>query len=331
MYGIAAADNDVAWSVGYQGYILKTSNGGLGWGPQTSNTGASLNDVVALNASTAWAVGDSGTIVKTTDGGANWIVQTTNTSETFRRIAAYDTNNAWAVGTNGVILHTTNGGTTYVFHLRHGVMFQPPVSRELTAADVKYSFERMMKLPLAPATYFYVGVKGAPAFQAGKAKDISGVKVIDKYTVEFDLSEPDPAFLNAYTMWFGYVVAKEWVQKWGNRAVARHPLGTGPFIFDHWTPGREVVLKKNPSYWDKGKPYLDELKFVFSLSPSTALLKLEQEGYIASEWGASENNRKAKYYRLTKAGRKQLEKETQDWEQMTAILARFFSAGKESV
>src|SRR5512140_2962240 len=50
-----------------------------------------------------------------------------------------------------------------------------------------------------------------------------------------------------------------------------------------------------------------------------ALLKLEQEGYIASEWGVSDNNRKAKYYRLTKAGRTQLAKETQDWEQMTAI------------
>jgi transcriptional regulator len=60
-----------------------------------------------------------------------------------------------------------------------------------------------------------------------------------------------------------------------------------------------------------------------------ALLKLEQEGYIDSEWDVSENNRKAKYYRLTRAGRKQLEKETQDWEQMTAILARFLSPGKE--
>jgi oligopeptide transport system substrate-binding protein len=170
----------------------------------------------------------------------------------------------------------TNDGTTYVFHLRQGVMFHPPVSREMTADDVKYSFERMMKLPLAPATYFYIGVKGAEEFQAGKAKEITGVKVIDKYTVEFDLSAPDPAFLSAYTMWFGYVVAKEWVEKWGNRAVARHPLGTGPFIFDHWTPGREVVLKKNPDYWDKGKPYLDEIKFVFSVTPSTALLRLER-------------------------------------------------------
>jgi len=54
-----------------------------------------------------------------------------------------------------------------------------------------------------------------------------------------------------------------------------------------------------------------------------ALLKLEQEGYIASEWGTSDNNRKAKYYKLTRAGRKQVEKEARDWEQATAILARF--------
>ena len=57
-----------------------------------------------------------------------------------------------------------------------------------------------------------------------------------------------------------------------------------------------------------------------------ALLKLEQEGYIASEWGVSENNRRAKYYRLTPAGRRQVAKETRQWEQATAILARFLSS-----
>ncbi len=56
-----------------------------------------------------------------------------------------------------------------------------------------------------------------------------------------------------------------------------------------------------------------------------ALLKLEQEGAIAAEWGVSENNRKAKFYRLTRAGRKQLAKEAQDWERATAILARFLA------
>ncbi|HEY4980189.1 MAG TPA: PadR family transcriptional regulator [Candidatus Acidoferrum sp.] len=61
-----------------------------------------------------------------------------------------------------------------------------------------------------------------------------------------------------------------------------------------------------------------------------ALLKLEQEGYISSEWGVSDNNRKANYYKLTRAGRKQLEKETQEWEQTTAILARFLSYEEET-
>src|SRR6266576_2649867 len=60
-----------------------------------------------------------------------------------------------------------------------------------------------------------------------------------------------------------------------------------------------------------------------TLYPS--LLKLEQEGYIKSEWGVSDNNRKAKFYQLTRAGRKQIEKEIYEWEQTTAILARFLN------
>jgi PadR family transcriptional regulator PadR len=60
-----------------------------------------------------------------------------------------------------------------------------------------------------------------------------------------------------------------------------------------------------------------------------ALLKLEQEGAIVSEWGVSENNRKAKFYKLTRAGRKQLQKEAQGWEQTTAIVARFLAPVEE--
>ena len=56
-----------------------------------------------------------------------------------------------------------------------------------------------------------------------------------------------------------------------------------------------------------------------------ALLKLEQEGYIASAWGVSDNNRRAKFYRLTRAGKKQLGRGAKEWEQTTEILARFLS------
>ena len=56
-----------------------------------------------------------------------------------------------------------------------------------------------------------------------------------------------------------------------------------------------------------------------------ALLKLEQEGLVASSWGISENNRRAKFYALTKAGRKQVEHETRQWEDTAAIMARFLA------
>ena len=60
------------------------------------------------------------------------------------------------------------------------------------------------------------------------------------------------------------------------------------------------------------------------------LLKLEQEGYLATEWGVSENGRKAKFYRLTRSGRRQVVKETRDWEQANAILAKFLAPEESS-
>ena len=59
-----------------------------------------------------------------------------------------------------------------------------------------------------------------------------------------------------------------------------------------------------------------------------ALLKLEQEGYVSSSWGVSDNNRRAKYYRLTRAGLKQIAREAKEWEQTTEILARFLAPGE---
>ena len=60
-----------------------------------------------------------------------------------------------------------------------------------------------------------------------------------------------------------------------------------------------------------------------------ALLKLEQEGYVRSEWTSTENNRRAKYYRLTRAGRKQLETAANEWRETAAVMARFLSLRKE--
>jgi PadR family transcriptional regulator, regulatory protein PadR len=61
-----------------------------------------------------------------------------------------------------------------------------------------------------------------------------------------------------------------------------------------------------------------------------ALMKLEQEGHISAAWGVSENNRKAKYYTLTRAGRRRLAREADEWDRTTAIINRFFSPSEET-
>jgi PadR family transcriptional regulator PadR len=61
------------------------------------------------------------------------------------------------------------------------------------------------------------------------------------------------------------------------------------------------------------------------------LLRLEQEGSIASDWGASENNRRARFYRLTRDGRKHLQAELEDWQQTTEIVGRFLTVKPESL
>ena len=60
-----------------------------------------------------------------------------------------------------------------------------------------------------------------------------------------------------------------------------------------------------------------------------ALLKLEQEGLVSAEWGVSDNNRKARFYKLTRAGRKQIERDTRQWEETSAIMTRFLAANED--
>jgi ABC-type transport system substrate-binding protein len=165
-------------------------------------------------------------------------------------------------------------GTVYTFKLKQGIKFAPPVDREVTADDFKWSFERMMKEPLAPATFFYTGIMGAQDFMDGKADEIAGFKVVDDYTVEITLDAPDSSFLWAMTMPFTSVMPKEWAAEVG-KEIKRKPLGTGPFTIESWTPGQEIVAKRNPNYWDEGKPYLDEIRFDLTANPSTALLQLQ--------------------------------------------------------
>jgi peptide/nickel transport system substrate-binding protein len=169
-------------------------------------------------------------------------------------------------------------GKVYTFHLKKGIKFAPPVSTEVTAADFKWSFQRMMKAPLAPATFFYTGIVGAQAFLNGKAGSISGFKVVDPYAVQITLAKPDTSFLFAMTMPFTSVMSKAWVAKVGKQ-INRKPLGTGPYTITTWSPGQEITATRNPNFASQGtqgQQYVDTMDFTFSANPGTALLKLER-------------------------------------------------------
>jgi oligopeptide transport system substrate-binding protein len=178
---------------------------------------------------------------------------------------------------------TQNGGIsadgkTYTFHLKHGIKFQPPISREVTAQDFKYSIERVLDpktTPVPPGQSFYLKITGAKAFNSGKAKDVTGITTPDNYTVQIHLDSPDLSFLNAVTMEFCDVIPKEWVDQWGKN-IGHHPLGTGPYMFVSWKPGQEIALKRNPNYWDPSHVWADEIDYMMSFNPSTALLKLQR-------------------------------------------------------
>lgn len=169
----------------------------------------------------------------------------------------------------------TNGGKTYTFHLRKGFAFAPPVDREATAEDFKYSFERMLSDPSAPATYFYTGIEGADDFMAGKADEVTGYRILDPQTIQVELLRPDASFLYIMSMQFTNVVAKEWVEKWGKQ-VGRHPLGCGPFMLDHWTAGQEIVLARNPSFGGSDPVWLDQITYQLSANQTTAFMRLQR-------------------------------------------------------
>ena len=166
-------------------------------------------------------------------------------------------------------------GLTYTFHLKQGIKFGQPISTAVTAADFKWSFERMMKEPLAPATFFYTGIVGAQDFMDGKAKEISGYKVVDDYTVQITLEKPDGAFLMAMTMPFTSVMSKQWVKEVG-KDIKRKPLGTGPYVITNWTAGQSISAEKNTNWTGDTGQWVDNMEFDFTANPSTALLKLER-------------------------------------------------------
>ena len=144
-------------------------------------------------------------------------------------------------------------GKVFRFRLRRGVRFHAlpgvPEGRELTAEDVRFTMERLLRKETgSPGAGFYEAIEGAVAFREGEAAAIAGLRVLDRYTVEFRLTEPDQSFLYVMAMPFAYPVARETFAHFGSEAD-QHPAGTGPFVFEGWERGVRLTFRRNERYW----------------------------------------------------------------------------------
>ncbi len=165
-------------------------------------------------------------------------------------------------------------GKTYRFTLRKGVKFTN--GRELVAADVKYSLERMLNPKTqSPGAGFYGFIQGVKAFQDGKAKEVSGIRVADASTVQITLDEPNAAFLHTMALNFAHIVPKEEVEKAG-ADFGHKPVGSGAFRLKEWVLGQRVVLERNPNYFLKGVPHAQEITIQVGVDPSVALLRFQR-------------------------------------------------------
>jgi peptide/nickel transport system substrate-binding protein len=152
-------------------------------------------------------------------------------------------------------------GKTYTFHLRQGAQFHD--GAELTSDDIKATFDRIRKPPQG------ISIPRSVLFRA-----VDEIAAPDKYTVQFKLAEPRPVnfIMSAIASGWNVIVRKKTLEdnNYNLRKVEIYP-GTGPFKSVKRVENESWLMEKNPNYWNKGLPYVDNVQFFHALPFSTEL------------------------------------------------------------
>ncbi|MDI6783206.1 MAG: ABC transporter substrate-binding protein [bacterium] len=158
-------------------------------------------------------------------------------------------------------------GLLWTFKLRGSAKFH--TGKPVTPEAVKFSIERLVNPAMrAPKSWLFSSVSGYREYIAGQANQISGINLINKTTVQVRLVNPNPNLLFALASPAASIVSPEDIAN-----IDRQPIGSGAFTFAEQT-GKYIRVTANPDYWE-GRPYLDELRFIFSDNPTSDLLEFE--------------------------------------------------------
>jgi peptide/nickel transport system substrate-binding protein/oligopeptide transport system substrate-binding protein len=194
---------------------------------------------------------------------------------------------------------------TWTFTLKKGVMYQAPVSREVKAQD----FVDAWTYVTDPANQSYVSYILAPVegcddggYQVDTKKGLTGLKVVDDYTLEVKLRYPFAEFPQT----LGHTVAAAWpvdyAKEIGAKKFSQKPVGTGPYMVESWKNNQSITLVKNADYWDTSEgagPYIDTINMPIIVSTQTVWLEFQKGSLDYSvvppgQVAAAENNPKVK-------------------------------------
>lgn len=206
----------------------------------------------------------------------------------FDGLLDYDVNGRLVPGLAEALPEVSADGLRFTFHLRRGVRFHD--GSELTTEDVRWSMHRMLAPATAsPGAALYSSVVGAVDYTEGRAESVSGIRVVDRYTIEFTLTEPDQTFLNVMAMQFAYPMKRSVVERWGNR-IGLHPVGTGPFRLEHWERGVEVRFSRHRGHFER-LPRADRMVLLENLDMPLAAARFQRGDLDLLPWMAGAQHR----------------------------------------
>jgi peptide/nickel transport system substrate-binding protein len=183
----------------------------------------------------------------------NTLLRVDPTDRTGTKVVA-DLGESWTI---------SQDGRTYTIKLRRGVKFHD--GAEMTSRDVKATYDRIIWPPA-----------GNSSFRRGQYTDVEAVETPDAYTVVFRLKYPSASFLNLLASPFSWIFKADILAK-DQRWYEKNVMGTGPYTFVEYVKGSHWVGKKNPNYWDKGKPYLDGYRAIFIKDNSAQVAAVRAE------------------------------------------------------